>query len=188
MSNYSKSVSTGDWELVYDASANGDFNGYVQVTNGTDAFVYVGNSAPSITAIGGIADIHPRQITALASSSDKIYAKRGSGVGVVSLMSINTVQIVAGQSVTYTEDWNAALTSSYQKVATTTASTRSLRMSAACNATAYDIEYQVVASGAAAPTTTGQALLAGDDFLAGIPVGDIYARSATAQKLIVWRA
>jgi len=98
MSNYSKSVSTGDWELVYDASASGDFNGYVQVTNGTDAFVYVGNSAPSITAIGGIADIHPRQITALASSSDKIYAKRGSGVGIVSLMSINTVQIVAGQS------------------------------------------------------------------------------------------
>jgi len=98
MSNYSKHLSTGDWELVYDASASGDFNGYVQVTNGTDAFVYVGNSAPSITAIGGIADIHPRQITALASSSDKIYAKRGSGVGIVSLMSINTVQIVAGQS------------------------------------------------------------------------------------------
>jgi len=91
-------------------------------------------------------------------------------------------------AITYTEDWNAALTSSYQKVATTTTSTRSLRMSAACNATAYDIEYQVVAAGAAAPTTTGQALLAGDDFAAGIPVGDIYARSATAQKLIVWRA
>jgi len=49
-------------------------------------------------------------------------------------------------------------------------------------------EYQVVAAGGAAPTTSGQALLAGDDFLAGIPVGDIYARSATLQKLIVWRA
>lgn len=94
----------------------------------------------------------------------------------------------AAPQLTYTEDWNAALTSNYQKVATTTTATKSLRMSAACNATAYDIEYQVVASGAAAPTTTGQALLAGDDFLAGIPVGDIYARSATAQKLIVWRA
>ncbi len=88
--------------------------------------------------------------------------------------------------VAYTEDWNAALTSSYQKVATTTTATKSLRMSAACNATAYDIEYQVVEAGRDAPTTTGQALLAGDDFLAGIPVGDIYARSATAQKLIVW--
>ena len=90
--------------------------------------------------------------------------------------------------VAYTEDWNAALTSSYQKVATTTTATKSLRMSAACNATAYDIEYQVVTAGGAAPTTTGQALLAGEDFLAGIPIGDIYARSATAQKLIVWRA
>ena len=29
------------------------------------------------------------------------------------------------------------------------------------------------------------ALLAGEDFLAGIPIGDIYARGATAQKLIV---
>jgi len=94
----------------------------------------------------------------------------------------------AAPQLTYTEDWNAALTSSYQKVATTTTATKSLRMSAACNASAYDIEYQVVASGATAPTTTGQALLAGDDFAAGIPVGDIYARSATAQKLIVWRA
>ncbi len=93
-----------------------------------------------------------------------------------------------GSPVTYSEVFNGALTSTYQLITTTTTSTRSLRMSAACNATAYDIEYQVVASGAAAPTTTGQALLAGDDFLAGIPVGDIYARSATAQKLIVWRA
>ena len=89
---------------------------------------------------------------------------------------------------TYAEDWNAALTSSYQKVATTTTATKSLRMSAACNATAYDIEYAVVEAGAAAPTANGQALLAGEDFLAGIPIGDIYARSATAQKLIVWRA
>lgn len=96
--------------------------------------------------------------------------------------------IVAAATHPYTEDWNAALTSSYQKVATTTTATKSLRMSAACNATAYDIEYAVVAAGAAAPTANGQALLAGDDFLAGIPIGDIYARSATAQKLIVWRA
>ena len=88
---------------------------------------------------------------------------------------------------TYTEDWNAALTSSYQKVATTTTATKSLRMSSACNASAYDIEYAVVPVGDPAPTTNGQALLAGEDFLAGIPIGDIYARSETAQKLIVWR-
>lgn len=96
--------------------------------------------------------------------------------------------IVSAPTMPYVEDWNAALTATYQKVATTTTSTKSFRMSCACNATAYDIEYQVVAAGGAVPTTAGQALLAGDDFLAGIPVGDIYARSATLQKLIVWRA
>ena len=98
------------------------------------------------------------------------------------------VQRLAGATRTYREDWNAALTSSYQLVATTTTATKSLRMSAACKATAYDIEYAVVEAGAAAPTANGQVLLAGDDFLAGIPIGDIYARSATAQKLIVWSA
>ena len=91
-------------------------------------------------------------------------------------------------ALTVTENFNAALTASYQKVATTTAATKMLRMSAACNATAYDIEFQVVAAGAAAPSTAGQALLAGDDFPQGFPIGDIYARSATAQKLIVWSA
>lgn len=91
-------------------------------------------------------------------------------------------------AVTFTEDWNAALTATYQKVATTTSATAALRMSCACNASAYDIEFTVVAAGAAAPTATGQALLAGEDFPTGIPIGDIYARSATLQKLIVWRA
>lgn len=90
--------------------------------------------------------------------------------------------------VTYTENFNAALTGTYQKVVTTTTETKALRMSANCSASAYDIEYQVVAAGAAAPTTSGVALLAGDDFLAGIPVGDIYVRSLSLQKLIVWSA
>ena len=116
---------------------------------------------------------------------DWFYARTGRQTAANSL---SVVQASDSFAAAYSEVFNAALTSSYQKVTTTTTATRSLRMSAACNATAYDIEYQVVASGAAAPTTTGQALLAGEDFLAGIPVGDIYARSATAQKLIVWRA
>ncbi len=116
---------------------------------------------------------------------DWFYARTGRQTAANSL---SVVQASDSFAVTYTQDFNGALTSTYQLITTTTTSTRSLRMSAACNATAYDIEYQVVAAGASAPTTTGQALLAGDDFLAGIPVGDIYARSATAQKLIVWRA
>ena len=91
-------------------------------------------------------------------------------------------------ALTITENFNGALTASYQIVATTTAATKMLRMSAACNATAYDIEFQVVTAGGAAPSTTGMALLAGDDFPLGIPIGDIYARSASLQKLIVWSA
>lgn len=116
---------------------------------------------------------------------DWFYARTGRQTAANSL---SVVQASDSFAVTYTQDFNGALTSTYQLITTTTTATRSLRMSAACNATAYDIEYQVVAAGAAAPTTTGQALLAGDDFLAGIPVGDIYARSATAQALIVWSA
>jgi len=116
---------------------------------------------------------------------DWFYARTGRQAAANSM---SVVQASDSFAVTYTQDFNGALTSTYQLITTTTTATRSLRMSAACNATAYDIEYQVVAAGASAPTTTGQALLAGDDFAAGIPVGDIYARSATAQKLIVWRA
>jgi len=91
----------------------------------------------------------------------------------------------------YTKDntGTTPLTASWALVKTTTTATKALRMSAACNAAVFDIEYTVVASSAAAPTDTrGQALLAGDDFLAGIPVGDIYARSATGQTLIIWSA
>ena len=98
---------------------------------------------------------------------------------------------VSGGNFTYTKDntGTTALTASWALVKTTTTSTKSLRMSAACNATTYDIEYTVVTAGASAPTDTrGQALLAGEDFLAGIPVGDIYARSATLQTLIIWSA
>lgn len=94
----------------------------------------------------------------------------------------------SGKALTFTETFNNALTVNYQKVCTTTAATQALRMSAACNAGAYDIEFQVVAAGAAAPSTTGMALLAGDDFPLGIPIGDIYARSASLQRLIVWSA
>ncbi len=83
----------------------------------------------------------------------------------------------------------APLTASWAKVTTTTTATKALKMSAACNTSIYDIEYTVVTAGASAPTDArGQALLAGEDFLAGIPVGDIYARSASFQTLIIWSA
>ncbi len=111
-------------------------------------------------------------------------------VGGSAVSSSNPLPTTAG-NFAYTKDntGTTALTASWAKVITTTTSTKALRMSAACNAATYDIEYTVVTAGASAPTDTrGQALLAGDDFLAGIPVGDIYARSATLQTLIIWSA
>ena len=110
--------------------------------------------------------------------------------GAASVSSSNPLPTTAG-NFAYTKDntGDTALTASWAKVITTTTATKALRMSAACNTTTYDIEYTVVKEGEEAPTDTrGQALLAGDDFLAGIPVGDIYARSATAQTLIIWSA
>jgi len=189
MSNFEYVVSSEEWVLVYDSSVTGDFSGYAQVVNGAELSVYIGASIPAGSIFGAIVGGSPRHLAINAFYGDKLYARRRGNTAMLSLMADSGwAQRLAGATLAYTEDWNALLTSTYQKVATTTASTKSLRMSAACNATAYDIEYQVVTAGGAAPTTTGQALLAGDDFLAGIPVGDIYARSATAQKLIVWRA
>ena len=111
-------------------------------------------------------------------------------VGGSAVSSSNPLPTTAG-NFAYTKDntGTTALTASWALVKTTTTATKALRMSAACNATTFDIEYTVVTAGAAAPTDTrGQALLAGEDFLAGIPVGDIYARSATLQTLIIWSA
>ena len=101
----------------------------------------------------------------------------------------NPLPVSAGNFAFTKDNAGTALTASWALVKTTTTATKALRMSAACNATTFDIEYTVVTAGASAPTDTrGQALLAGDDFLAGIPVGDIYARSASAQTLIIWSA
>ena len=101
----------------------------------------------------------------------------------------NPLPVSAGNFAFAKDNAGTALTASWAKVITTTTATKALRMSAACNATTYDIEYTVVTTGDAPPTDTrGQALLAGDDFLAGIPVGDIYARSASLQTLVIWSA
>ena len=123
-------------------------------------------------------------LTQLVNSGIKLYN------GAASVSANNPLPTTAG-NFAYTKDNTGAtaLTASWALVKTTTTATKALRMSAACNTTTYDIEYTVVTAGASAPTDTrGQALLAGDDFLAGIPVGDIYARSATAQTLIIWSA
>jgi hypothetical protein len=78
------------------------------------------------------------------------------------------------------------LTSSWTKVATTIAATRGLRITPTADAGGYDIEWVAVTAGAAAPTDTyGQPILGGDDFAGGMPLGDIYLKSASGQKAVV---
>lgn len=81
------------------------------------------------------------------------------------------------------------LTSTWAKVATTTAATNGLRLAptgAAIDAGTLDIEWTAVAAGAPAPTETiAERILAGEDFTSGLPIGDVYARSVTGQQLIV---
>ena len=85
---------------------------------------------------------------------------------------------VAGSPFTLTANW--------QKVCTTTSATRGLRLGVSPNPLAYDIEWVSVTPGANAPTDiSGESVLAGEDFHNGLPIGDIYCKSATLQKLIV---
>ena len=82
-----------------------------------------------------------------------------------------------------------ALTANWQKVATTTAATRGLRISPLATATTFDIEWVSVAEGATAPDLTsdptGEPVFGGEDFPAGIPIGDIYLKSASGQTVTV---
>lgn len=100
------------------------------------------------------------------------------------------IKLTGGSPQTYTKTvTGTALTASWVKLVTTTSATKSLRMAAAPTATIYDIEYTIVDANASPPTDTyGMPVLASEDFAAGIPIGDIYVRSATLQSLIMWVA
>lgn len=79
-----------------------------------------------------------------------------------------------------------ALTSSWIKVATLLTSTRGLRIAPIASATTFDIEWVSVVSGAAIPTDSyGEPIFGGEDFAAGLPVGDLYLKSASGQVAIV---
>jgi hypothetical protein len=78
------------------------------------------------------------------------------------------------------------LTASWTKVATTTAATRALRIAPLADAPLFDIEWVAVAAGSAAPSDPcGEPVLGGEDFSTGLPLGDIYLKSASGQKAIV---
>lgn len=90
--------------------------------------------------------------------------------------------------VTYTKVAGSpfTLTSAWQKVVTTDSSVRGLRLMPIAGATVYDIEWISVAAAASAPTDTyGDPVLGGEEFLGGLPIGDIYLKSATGQIALV---
>ncbi len=78
------------------------------------------------------------------------------------------------------------LTAAWAKVATTTNATKGLHIAPIAAATVFDIEWAVVAANASAPTDTyGEPIQGGENFLDGIPIGDIYCKSTTGQIAIV---
>ena len=78
-----------------------------------------------------------------------------------------------------------ALTPTWQKIVNTTAATRGLRLAPLGDATAFDIEWCVYPAGSSAPADTrGEPIGFGEDFRAGMPIGDIWCRSATSQFLL----
>jgi hypothetical protein len=78
------------------------------------------------------------------------------------------------------------LSSAWTKVATTDATTKALRVGNICTATIFDIEWASVPAGAAAPAdANGEAVLGGEDFDSGVPLGDVYLRSPSGQTAIV---
>lgn len=81
------------------------------------------------------------------------------------------------------------LTSAWVKVATTTVATRGLRISPVVSAVNFDIEWVSVDANATAPTLitepNGEGVLGGEEFISGLPLGDIYLKSVTGQVAIV---
>lgn len=90
--------------------------------------------------------------------------------------------------VTYTEVTGSpkGLAAGWSKAATITSACKSLLVSDVTQG-AYDIFWTVVPAGAAAPSASvkGVAILGGEDFRTGIPLGDLYLRSATGSTATV---
>jgi hypothetical protein len=80
------------------------------------------------------------------------------------------------------------LSASWTKVCTVDSGTKGLRLAPSADAASYDIEWIAVTAGAAAPADAyGEPVFGGEDFHAGIPLGDIYLKSASGQKAVVMK-
>jgi len=78
------------------------------------------------------------------------------------------------------------LTSSWVKVATTTAATKGLVVAPVAAAANFDIEWTSVTAGGAAPTDLyGVPVGYGETFPDGLPIGDVYLKSATGMVATV---
>ncbi len=142
------------------------------------------NSLFSISAIVSDANVY--------SIAQVIQSSNGSIINPATYESVVAVSanVAALKSpLTYTAVANSpfTLTSSWVRVATTTANTKALIISSVVGAASYDIEWTSVAAGANTPTDTyGEPVLAGEDFGSrGLPIGDIYLKSTAGSIAIV---
>lgn len=100
------------------------------------------------------------------------------------LAKLNDVIITSSRPVTYTKVAGSpfTLSSSWNKVATVSSATRGLRIAGIAAATVFDIEWVAVAANSPAPTDTyGEPVFGGEDFVTGVPIGDVYLKSASGQ-------
>ncbi|WP_075216070.1 hypothetical protein [Mongoliimonas terrestris] len=129
----------------------------------------------------------PMTSAALGAAADPEATGDGSVIGLLKRLRtlFSGVLATARPPVTLTEVAGSpfALTPSWQKVTTTTTADKALAIWPLADASAYDIEVAYVPAGSAAPTKPrGRPILAGEDFPGGMPLGDIYLKSATSQS------
>lgn len=95
----------------------------------------------------------------------------------------------APSPITYTSVTGSPFTlvpNTWTKVATVTASTRALLIAPIASSTSYLVQWTSVPAGAAAPTDTyGFPILAGENFLTGPPLGDVWIMSPNPDVVLV---
>ena len=79
------------------------------------------------------------------------------------------------------------LTSAWQKVATVTSLTQGLRIGQPASDRVFDIEWTVQAAGTVSlpSDTLAECIQGGENFAEGLPIGDVYCRSASGRTAIV---
>ncbi|PZR32301.1 hypothetical protein [Caulobacter segnis] len=164
--------------------------------------------APDRQYSGGVfARITPLQGAAIVLVGDNPTASETSGVRISVGQDPIYLPVTAGQKVAAIEAGDGAaappsapltysvaagspftLTSAWTKVVTTTAATKALSISDVTGG-AYDVRWTTVAAGAAAPSSgePGQNIGFQETFPFGVPIGDVYLRSASGAQASVYK-